>query len=137
MVLQRIQSLFLLLAFTMMGVFSFTPLAVEPAAQATRHYIYEAPVALVLSLLATVLLAITIFLYKNLRLQMKTTLLCMLLTAADIATAVLTVKNMWPDASFYWFGGILLPAVALVMMIAAYRSMRKDHKLLRSMDRLR
>ena len=124
-----------------MGVFCLTTVAVEAAAgaeaDAVKHFICEAPVLLIVNILIAVLLVITIFLYRNLRQQMKVTLMCMMLIAASIVASVFVLYNQWPGAEFYWFGGILLLGASLIFALAAYRSMKKDYKLLRSMDRLR
>lgn len=141
MVIQRIQTLLLLIAAILVAIFCMTPVATEAAAGAetvaVKHFIIEAPVLLIVNVLIAVLLILTIFMYKNLRQQMKVTLMCMLLIAASIASSIFVLYNQWPGAEFFWFGGILLLCAALIFALAAYRSMRKDHKLLRSMDRLR
>lgn len=140
MVIQRIQTLLLLIAAILIGVFCLSPVAVEAAAtdgEVMKHFISEAPVLLVVNILIAVLLVITIFMYKNLRQQMKVTLMCMMLIAASIVSSIFVVYNQWAGATFYWFGGILLLCAALLFALGAYRGMRKDHKLLRSMDRLR
>lgn len=140
MVIQRIQTLLLLIAAILVGVFCLSPVAVEAAdveAAVVKHFISEAPVLLTVNILIAVLLVIDIFMYKNLRQQKKVTLLCMLLIAASITATIFVLYNQWPGAVFYWFGGILLLGAALVFTLVAYRGINKDHKLLRSMDRLR
>lgn len=71
MVIQRIQTLLLLIAAILVGVFCLTPVAVEAAAgaeaDAVKHFICEAPVLLIVNILIAVLLVITIFLYRNLQ----------------------------------------------------------------------
>ena len=56
-----------------------TPVATEAASGAdtvaVKHFISEAPVLLIVNILIAVLLVITIFMYKNIRQQMKVTLL--------------------------------------------------------------
>ncbi len=141
MVIQRIQTLLLLIAAILVAVFCMTPIATEAAVGvetvAVKHFISEAPVLLIVNILIAVLLVITIFMYKNLRQQMKVTLLCIVLIAASIVSSIFVLYNQWPGAEFFWFGGILLLGVSLIFALAAYRGMNKDHKLLRSMDRLR
>lgn len=131
----------LLIAAVLVGLFCISPVATEAAVGAetvaTKHFITEAPILLVVNLLIAALLVISIFMYKNLRLQMKTTLMVMILIAASLASSIFLVYNQWAGASFYWFGGILLLLAALIFAAGAYRFMGKDRKLLRSLDRLR
>lgn len=140
MVIQRWQSLLLLIAAVLVAVFCFTPVAQEAAANngaMLSHTIAEAPVLLIVNILIAVLLLISIFMFNNLRQQRKVTIISMVLIAASIVSTIFLVYNSWPGASFYWFGGILLLCVALVLAIGAYRFMGRDLKLLRSYDRLR
>lgn len=140
MVIQRWQSVLLLVAAVLVGIFCFTPLAQEAAVEQSMpvsHSIAEAPVLLIVNLLIAVLLIIAIFMFKNLRQQRKVTLVTIVLIAASIVSSIFVVYNSWPGASFYWFGGVLLLCVALILAVGAYRLMGKDQKLLRSYDRLR
>ncbi|MCM1066473.1 MAG: DUF4293 domain-containing protein [Muribaculaceae bacterium] len=141
MVIQRWQSLLLLIAVVLMCVFCATPYAhvaaADAAASPTPVFVYEAPVFLIINIVIAVLLFIAIFLYKNLRRQMTVTLISMVLICASAVTAGFMLYTGMPDAELEWAGGVLLLIVALVCALAAYRFMRKDRNLLRSYDRLR
>lgn len=141
MVIQRWQSLLLLLAVILMGIFCSTPYAhiaaVEATAAPTPVFVYEAPVFLTLNITVAVILFIAIFLYKDLRRQMTVTLVSIVLICASIVMGAFMLFSTMPDAELVWTGGVLLLLVALVCAIAAYRFMRKDRNLLRSYDRLR
>ena len=140
MVIQRWQSVLLLLAVIAMAVFCLTPFAYyEPTDEGTTSMIMakDAPVLLTVSVLIAVLLLLTIFMYKNLRRQMTMTVLSMVLIAAAIVTGIFIVYNVYPDASFVIFGGIMLLVVTLVLALGAYRLMKSDWRKLRSYDRLR
>ena len=140
MVIQRWQTLFLLIAVALMGIFCCTPwatLAAEGSIEATPIFLAHAPVLLVLNIVIAALLFISIFLFKNLRRQMTVTLLSMILICASLVTCGLTLYVAFPGASLIWTGGVLLLLVALVCVVFAYRFMKKDRKLLSSYDRLR
>lgn len=140
MVIQRWQSLFLLVAVVFMCVFCLTPYAVFTAPEAignTDIYVSDAPVLLTLNIVAAILLCADIFMFKNLKRQMTVAMLCLVLVCASIVTTCLVLYTAYPDASLIWTGGILWLVGALVFTIAAYRFMGKDRRLLASYDRLR
>ncbi len=141
MQIQRIQTLLLLIAAILVAVFCFTPfaqvIASDEAASATLLYTSDAPVFLILNIVITALLLIVIFMYKNLRQQMRMTILGIVLICASIVTSGFIMMAGEPKATPILLGGVVLLLAALVFALLAYRSMRRDHKLLRSMDRLR
>ncbi len=110
--------------------------AVE-ASEQTQVFVSDAPVYLVLNIVIAALLFIAIFLFKNLKLQMRVTLISIVLIAASIVTCGIMLYTNMPDAALIWTGGVLLLIVALVCAVFGLRFMRKDHNLLRSYDRLR
>lgn len=141
MVIQRWQSVLLLLAVVLMCIFCVTPLATyaadTSAESLTAVYVKDAPVLLTVSILVAALLFITIFLYKNLKRQMTVTLLSIVLIVATIVTGFFVVYNAYPGADFVLFGGILLLVISLILALSAYRLMKRDLRKLRSYDRLR
>lgn len=140
MVIQRWQSVLLLIAVVLMCIFCSTPYAnrtaVETAAL-TPVFVSDAPVFLVLNIAIAVLLFIAIFMFKNLRLQMKVTLITIVLIVASLVTSGIIIYASMPDAALIWTGGVLLLIAALICAVFALRFMRKDNNLLRSYDRLR
>lgn len=140
MVIQRWQSVLLLLAVVLMCIFCSTPFAtrtLEGTVEATDVFISEAPVLLVLNILVAVLLFIAIFLFKNLRLQMRVTVISMVLIATSMAASAFVVYGGGMATNLIWVGGVLLLLAALVCALAALRFMSRDRNLLRSYDRLR
>ncbi len=140
MVIQRLQTLFLLIAVVLMCVFCCTPWAshaAEGVAEASPVFVSEAPVLLILNIVIAVLLFISIFMFKNLKRQMAVTVLSIILICASMVTCGILLYTAYPGATFIWTGGVLLLLVALVCVLFAYRFMKKDHKLLTSYDRLR
>lgn len=140
MQIQRIQTLMLLIAAIMAAVFCFVPFASQPLAEggpATSIFAKDAPALLVLNIVIAVLLFILIFMYKNLRMQIRMTILSILLICASIVTCGFYVFVGFEGASLTLFGGVALLVLALLFAILALRGMRHDRRLLSSMDRLR
>ncbi len=118
MVIQRIQTLWLIVAIALMVAFAIAGINMLAS--------------LIINVLIIVLLAASIFMFSNLHRQMLVTRVNMLLTVAAVATyAVLQFKT---NACYL---NCILPALALVFEYLALRGMRKDHKLLSNTDRIR
>lgn len=155
--IQRIQSLYLLLAgalmFTMFkmplatfineaGVWKFYADSIIETANDTgvTSTIDTWPVAIIIAL-AGVLSFIAIFGYKNRRRQIK---ICML--------SGMFMLLFYPIAFIYWWfakgilateafpslGAVLIfPLVAIILVVMAVRSIKADERLVRSADRIR
>jgi len=139
MQIQRIQTLMLLIAAIFIGTFCFTPFAtiVAEGAEPTAMFVKDAPVLLILNVVIAALLLITIFMYRNLRQQIKMTILSIVLICASMVTSGFIMAVGFENAKPVLFGGVVLLVLALLFALLAYRGMKRDHKLLRSMDRLR
>ena len=145
MIIQRWQSLLLFLAVIFVAVFCFTPYAivsvvapeaVTDSATIVQIFPKDSTVLLIVNLLIAVLLFLTIFMFRNLRKQMRMTIVSMVLIAASVATTALTLWNNYPEALVNWVSIGLLVA-AFIFALLAYRCMRKDLRTLSSYDRLR
>ena len=142
MVIQRWQTLLLLIAVALMCVFCLTPFATIPetenlAAAPTQLFVKDAPVFMILNVTIALLLFLAIFMFKNLRRQMTVTLLSIVLIASSIVAGCFVLYVGMPDAQQVLLGGIMLLVVVLVLALFAYRFMGRDRKLLSSYDRLR
>ncbi|MDX1940650.1 MAG: DUF4293 domain-containing protein [Saprospiraceae bacterium] len=144
--IQRIQTIFLLLAAACIFLlfafpFASTPADIPNTAFADQVFdINDQIIMLVLFVLAGALAVISIFLFRNRKLQMRLTLLSFFLNLAGIIVSVIfyaqalkTIDNQQDKDEL----GRFLPLAALVFAIVAYRFIRKDEKLVKSMDRLR
>lgn len=147
--IQRIQSIYLLLAAILMAVTAFSPILVlndgltlfsygiteanENIVKPTWGIVFMAGLAALLSL-------ITIFLYKNRKRQAKMTLATMVIVVFYFVTAIVYLASYLEDifqgVSTVAYG-IILPVITLVLLLMANRSIRKDEKLVRSLDRIR
>lgn len=76
-----------------------------------------------------------IFLFKNRKLQ---SLLCVVLMAIGVIYYIaLAVFNNSADGALQLTWPMALPAVAIVFLFMAYKGIRHDEKLVRSLDRIR
>lgn len=156
MVIQRWQSVLLLIAVVMMGLFTFmslgqvqmpdytydfTTLGFEIEGESTdgamSGYALRTWALFALSLLGTLLPAIAIFCFKDLNLQKR---LCLIETLVIVAVAVagsIYGYTAFDGASVSWSSMVVAPLIALVAVIYAYVRIKSDQRLLRSADRLR
>ena len=135
MVIQRWQSVLLLISAIFVALAGILPYAVT--ANGVDVCAVQTPVLLCVDILVALLLLIDIFLYRNLRYQMKVTRLALgLIVALEAAIAAYTCAGL-EGATISIIGGIVMPMLALISSFVALRLMHRDYRLLRSADRLR
>lgn len=161
MVIQRWQSVLLLVAAAVMACFTFCSLGQFQTTDFTFDFTsmgisYEgeatdgAPTGywdktwyfFAVSLMSAIIPLVTIFLFGNLRLQMR---MCLMEILFVIATGFVAInisrnvveQNAAMNASFGWSAVALSPFIALMAVILAYWRIRHDRNLLRSADRIR
>ena len=138
MMIQRIQTVYLIIAVLLMGFFcnsSLGTVRIEEAVADIRPVDY--PVFLIVNVVIAVLLFIAIFLYKNVRRQRTVTLVSMLLIAASAVSGGFIVYAGNEGATLQLTGGVVLLIGALLAALLAYRGIKHDEKLLRDADRIR
>lgn len=135
MVIQRWQSVLLLISAIFVALAGILPYAVT--ANGVDVCAVQTPVLLCVDILVALLLLIDIFLYRNLRYQMKVTRLALgLIVVLEAAIAAYTCAGL-EGATISIIGGIVMPVLALISSFVALRLMHHDYRLLRSADRLR
>ena len=146
--LQRIQTIYLLLGAGFLSGAAFSPLA-RLSTPVSESPIFSDGVfsatdqsgLLILLLLVAFLLLVAVFLFRNRRAQTlltKVGLAATLLVVAAIAYMLNASRNQLPElAALRPATGALLPVAGLVAQVLALRNIQKDDKLVRSMDRLR
>ena len=135
MVIQRWQSVLLLISAIFVALPGILPYAVT--ANGVDVCAVQTPVLLCVDILVALLLLIDIFLYRNLRYQMKVTRLALgLIVVLEAAIAAYTCAGL-EGATISIIGGIVMPMLALISSFVALRLMHRDYRLLRSADRLR
>lgn len=144
MVIQRWQTVWLLIAAVLVAVFCFVPMALiedNSLAEGSASFLnpVDFPVLMAVNALVALLLFIAIFMYKNTRRQKTVTLVSMMLLVVGMVTecCYLYSWNAGEGGRVKWLGSIFLLIGALVFSALAYRAIRSDEKLLRSADRLR
>jgi membrane protein implicated in regulation of membrane protease activity len=144
--IQRLQSVFLLLcAGSMAALFKF-PLASSDVAapqifEDKLYTIDDNPVLLGMVLAAILVALGAIFLYKNRSLQIKFVYilitLCVLLIILTILLVFLEGTQTGIQNEISEGIGIAFPGLSIIFAWLAHRFIRKDDKLVKSMDRLR
>lgn len=135
MVIQRWQSVLLLISAIFVALVGILPYAVT--ANGVDVCAVQTPVLLCVDILVALLLLIDIFLYRNLRYQMKVTRLALgLIVVLEATIAAYTCAGL-EGATISIIGGIVMPMLALISSFVALRLMHRDYRLLRSADRLR
>lgn len=119
MVIQRLQSLYLLISALFISFFAFVERAQLPC--------------LILGILVAVLSLITIFKYHNLKQQAT---LVKILIVLNIATVITLLVSPAPHCSNI-YSVLCLPIFACLFDILALRGIVKDRNLLSAADRLR
>ena len=140
--IQRIQSVWLLLA----GVAAFLTLKFSFY---SGHLIKDAqprPIAflpatgsilLTITTVATGLLAlVTIFFYKDRKLQTRLSFVALLLSGLNLVLYYLEIKKFVPGEGNYDLTAVIAIVVP-VLIILAIRGIYRDQKLVKSLDRLR
>jgi len=97
---------------------------------------------LILNILVFILALVSIFLYKSRVTQAKIVRLAILLEIVFIALvffiyAKIIETNLMVTPDYLEEAGIYFPLISLIFLILANRSIMKDEKLIRSIDRLR
>lgn len=149
--LQRIQSVFLLLASAFMLVASVTPLATflyngeEVVFEAMGIYksgtLTDSTWGLfVLGAVSSILALVTVFLYKNRILQIRFSVINSIIMVGFYLFFGYLVYRLNPsgDLVFRKIGvGIIMPAISLILSYLAIRRIGADEALVRSLNRLR
>ena len=149
MVIQRIQSVYLLIAVILMAVFAFFPALSFTLGDNTVLYgaletgraghLHINLLLLTLTVLIALLALIDIFQYKNLQRQMTVCFVDIiiglaLIVAIGIQAFVIGNRDGW-TVSWQW--ALCLPVLSIIFLMLAHKAMSHDKKMLRDADRLR
>lgn len=149
--IQRIQSLYLLLSGLLMGSLFFVPLAqIETDTQGVFQFIYRGLTnaegemvtpTLALSILltvATVISIITIFLYKKRLLQLRLCGINLALLLGSTGMIYYLGSKLGDETAVVSYSiTTAIPVIALILTFLALKAIGKDIALLKSMDRIR
>ena len=140
MVIQRWQSVYLLLGFFAMILVCIRPfgMIMTPDGAVDAELVaLDYPVFLIVNILTGLLLLIDIFLFKNLKLQRMVAAICLLLIIASAATAAIVLTSYGDLWQVAWYGAPVGIICAFICTLLARHRMGEDEKKLRSYDRLR
>jgi uncharacterized membrane protein len=138
--IQRQQTLWLLLS-VLAGVLTFMfPFATgeklaktglrEPAQLTAGSNFF----ILLLTIAAIGVAGVTIFLYKDRKLQIKLSLLGLLLSLGIFVLYFMDMQKLLSSTPALW---VMLPVAVITGFYFAFRNIRKDEKLIKSLDKLR
>lgn len=141
--IQRIQTVWLLLAALVMAcIFYFPVYQFKGAPTQLPMTIGNDFVGIILAGISIILSLVTIFRFKNRKSQSGLTWLNILVTIGLQAWLFFKITNFRSDPAnstlqgYYWIG-TFLPLVTLILLFMAKSGIRKDEKLVKSLDRLR
>ncbi len=134
--IQRIQTVLLILAIGLNIAFVFTPMFYQVMADPSAWISSGLISAL---LLATLFSLVSIFLYKNRLNQARWVKRSMMLQIIAIGIGVAVLFTLGGFGKYLWDETISLGliVIALVLEYGAFHYIHKDDKLVRSMDRIR
>jgi hypothetical protein len=153
--IQRIQSIYLLLAAIVVGLLFFFPIA-DFVNDAGKFYLFRyrglyeviegkeklvtltIPLALLL-MVNMVLPLINLFLYKKRSFQMKLCIFSIILLFSSVGLiayyAAASFTNINANVNYKVVAS--MPIIALILNVMAYSAIKKDEKLIKSIDRIR
>ena len=143
--IQRIQSIFMLISAICAGLLLKLPFATSEA-NITNHILYnngsldlsDNIILMVLVALATIIAFISIFLFKNRKFQVSSNYIGILFILGALGTAGWLYWSNSPESGNIRLGmGFLMPIMYLVFSLLAIHFIKKDDNLVKSMDRLR
>lgn len=142
--IQRIQSIFLALATAAAGGLFGLPFATTSEGMASSELfadsvfnIKDNPALMIAFLAAGALSLIAIFLFNNRKLQMTLSIASIVATVAGLGLGLFYfLSDSANEQANFGFGSIL-PVLMIVFLLLGWRNIKKDDKLVKSMDRLR
>ncbi|NSW45115.1 MAG: DUF4293 domain-containing protein [Bacteroidales bacterium] len=148
--IQRIQTLFLLIAFVLQIMMFFQPLAILQINDATFYEIYikgyvfndqiQYSYSLLIFNIITILLnLIIIFLYKNRILQMRFNIYntILLIGLQGIVAYIIYETAHQLNAEIFLQYASILPIIIAILHLLAFKYIKRDEELVRSADRIR
>ncbi len=135
--IQRIQSIYMLLVAAISGGLTFV-FSLYTMANKTIVFAKDDPIFIGLFMASAVLALITIFLYKNRKLQFVLNRFNNIFNLILLGVFVYRMLNLSGEMEVSEKGiGIILPIISIVLLVLANRAIKKDEDLVKSVDRLR
>lgn len=135
--LQRIQTIYLVLAFILSAVLPFTfPLWKEAG---TDFYFMANPMYVTLNGLCASLLLVSILSFKKRNNQFVLNRLSIIFNLILLGLFLYRIQNLSGETTIVFEKGIgmFLPILSIVLLVLANKAIKKDEDLVKSVDRLR
>ena len=141
MVIQRIQTVYLLLAAIVTAVFAFVPvinvLNPDGVVEISFNSLHFGAWTMVLEMLIVILAIIAIFKYRDLKVQIRLTNVLMLLIVTLIIVIAIMMWVLHDKLIMQFTPYIVMPFVALILVWLAKKGIKHDKKLLADSERIR
>ena len=140
MVIQRIQSVYLLLVTVLMSIYSFTDVILVKTISETfeKMSLFELSIiSFTLSLLVAILSMISIFKYKSMKLQIALCSINILLVTTQLVVMIMDALGQTIVQFDQFLLSNCLPLISLVFLVISISAIKRDMKLLSSYDRIR
>lgn len=141
MVIQRIQTVYLLLAAIVTAVFAFVPvinvLNPDGVVEISFNSLHFGAWTMVLEILIVILAIIAIFKYRDLKSQIRLTNVLMLLIVTLIIVIAVMMWVLHDKLIMQFTPYIVMPFVALILVWLAKKGIKHDKKLLADSERIR
>lgn len=141
MVIQRIQTVYLLLAAIVTAVFAFVPvinvLNPDGVVEISFNSLHFGAWTMVLEMLIVILAIIAIFKYRDLKSQIRLTNVLMLLIVTLIIVIAIMMWVLHDKLIMQFTPYIVMPFVALILVWLAKKGIKHDKKLLADSERIR
>lgn len=141
MVIQRIQTVYLLLAAIVTAVFAFVPvinvLNPDGVVEISFNSLHFGAWTMVLEILIVILAIIAIFKYRDLKTQIRLTNVLMLLIVTLIIVISIMTWVLHDKLIMQFTPYIVMPFVALILVWLAKKGIKHDKKLLADSERIR
>jgi len=152
--IQRVQSIYLLIASIIMSLLFLKSIVLVkisgtiPEQRKSLAYfgdeildIYDHSVLIILTSLIVLISLVTIFLFRNRKLQILLSRIAMLISFVFLILSIyLAYTDLQPYIESLRIApalGIFIPFITIILLILSVQGIKKDEKLVRSMDRLR
>jgi hypothetical protein len=135
--IQRIQSIYMILVAAIAGGLTFV-CSLYTMVNNTIVFAIDDPLFMGLFAASAVLAVITIFLFKNRKLQFVLNRFNIIFNLILLGVFVYRMLNLSGEMEVSEKGiGIILPIISIVLLVLANRAIKKDEDLVKSVDRLR
>ncbi|WP_430412239.1 DUF4293 domain-containing protein [Kordia sp.] len=135
--IQRMQSVYMLLVAAIGGGLTFV-FSLYTMVNETIVFAKDEPLFLGLFMASAVLALITIFMFKNRKLQFVLNRFNIIFNLILLGVFVYRMLNLSGEMEVSEKGiGIILPIISIVLLVLANRAIKKDEDLVKSVDRLR